>query len=99
MLVHHRENHFRYCLENNFSRRHKLSVRKTKLQQFFTDFKEIFKESLQYVCCQTSQLIEMPQITCLIVINTNTNFEICSVLMPKALVLTVIENAPQIFRK
>jgi hypothetical protein len=62
---------------------------KQNLQQFFTDFKEIFKESLQYFfVVRHSQLLEMPQITCLIIINTNTNFEICSVLMPKALDLT-----------
>jgi hypothetical protein len=48
--------------------------------------------------CQ-QQPLEMPQITRLFVINTNTNFEICSVLMPKALVLAVIENALQMFRK
>jgi hypothetical protein len=49
--------------------------------------------------CQ-QQHLEMPQITCLFVINTRTiNFEICSVSMPEELVLTVIENEVQIIRK
>jgi hypothetical protein len=56
------------------------------LQQFFNDFTK-FGSLLSWPSSR------MPEITCLFVINTNTNFEICSELMPKALILTVIENA------